>query len=197
MKSRSNALIAAALFLGAIPAVHAHPGLEPATGFAGGLAHPFSGWDHLLAMIAVGFWAAQLRAPRLLPAAFLAAMTLGALAGHWTGPVPGLEQGVAASVLVLGLLIARRVRVPAAAGAAWVGVFAIFHGAAHGAEMPATAGALAYGCGFVAATAILLAAGAAAGNLAELLPERASRTPGWVVAAAGLALLAMSAGIKP
>jgi urease accessory protein len=148
-------------------------------------------------MIAVGFWAAQLRAPRLLPAAFLTAMALGALAGHWAGPVPGLEQGVAASVLVLGLLIANQVRVPAAAGAAWVGAFAIFHGAAHGAEMPASAGALAYGCGFVAATAILLAAGVAAGNLCARLPARALRTPGWVVAAAGLALLAMSAGFKP
>src|ERR1017187_1907191 len=171
MKSRSNALLTAALFLGAVPAAHAHPGLEPATGFAAGVAHPFSGWDHLLAMIAVGFWAAQLRAPRLLPAAFLTAMALGALAGHWAGPVPGLEQGVAASVLVLGLLIANQVRGPAGARAAWGGAFAIFHGAAHGAEMPAAAGALAYGCGFVAATAILLAAGLAGGNLCARLED--------------------------
>jgi urease accessory protein len=197
MKPRSNALVAAALFLCAIPAAQAHPGLEPATGFAGGLVHPFSGLDHLLAMTAVGFWAAQLRAPRLLPAAFLVAMALGAAAGHWAGPVPGVEQAIAASVLVLGLLIARQVRVPAAAGAAWVGAFAIFHGAAHGAEMPASAGALAYGCGFVAATAILLAAGVAAGSLSSRLPARASRAPGWAVAAAGLALLAVSAGIRP
>jgi len=197
MKSKSNLLVAASLFLGAIPAASAHPGLEPATGLASGLAHPFSGWDHILAMVAVGFWAAQMRAPRLLPAAFLAAMALGALAGHWTGPVPGVEQAIAASVLVLGLMIARQARMPAAAGAACVGAFAILHGAAHGAEMPASAGAVAYGCGFVAATAVLLAAGVAAGRLAARMPAHASRVPGWVVAAAGLALLVMAAGIKP
>ena len=196
MKSKSYALLAAALFLGAIPAARAHPGLETAAGFAGGLAHPFTGWDHILAMVAVGFWAAQLRATRLLPAAFLAAMALGAVAGHWMGPVPGVEQAIAASVLVLGLLIARQVRVPRAAGAALVGAFAIFHGAAHGAEMHASAGSLAYGFGFVAATAILLAAGVAAGSLAARLPARASRAPGWAVAAAGLVLLVMAAGVR-
>lgn len=197
MKPKTSTLISAALFLAAIPAAQAHPGHDPAAGLAGGFAHPFSGWDHLLAMLAVGFWAAQQRAPRLLPAAFLAAMALGALAGGWIGPVPGLEQGIAASVLVAGLLIARRVRMPAAAGAAWVGAFALIHGAAHGAEMPASAGALPYGCGFIAATALLLTAGVAAGNLAERLPARASRAPGWLIAAAGLALLAASAGIRP
>jgi urease accessory protein len=197
MKPKSNILFAAALFLAAIPVAHAHPGMEPAAGFASGLAHPFSGWDHILAMFAVGFWAAQLRAPRLLPAAFLLAMALGALAGHWTGTVPGLEQAIAASVFVLGLLIARQVRVSAPVGAAWVGAFALLHGAAHGSEMPASAGALSYGCSFVGATAILLAAGVAAGILAARLPARASRVPGWLVAAAGLVLLAAAAGIKP
>ena len=197
MKPKTNALIAAALFLAAIPAALAHPGHGPATGFGGGLAHPFSGWDHLLAMIAVGYWAVQLRAPRLLPAAFLIAMAAGALAGNWIGPVAGMEQAIAASVLVLGLLIARQVRMPAAAGAAIVGAFAIFHGAAHAAEMPATAGALAYGCGFVAATALLLAAGVAAGSLAARLPARASRAPGWAVAAAGLILLAVAVAPAP
>jgi urease accessory protein len=193
MKPRTRALLAAALFLATLPAAHAHPGHDGPAGLASGFAHPFSGWDHLLAMLAVGFWAAQLRAPRLLPAAFLLAMALGALAGHWTGPVAGLEQGIAASVLVAGLLIARQVRVPLAAGAALAGAFAVLHGAAHGAEMPATAGALAYGCGFMAATAILLSAGVAAGTLARRLPARASRAPGWAFAAAGLTLLALSA----
>jgi urease accessory protein len=195
MKQKSYTLLATALFLGAIPAARAHPGLESAAGFAGGLAHPFTGWDHILAMIAVGFWAAQLRATRLLPAAFLAAMALGALAGRWIGPVPGVEKATAASVLVLGLLIALQVRVPRTAGAAWVGAFAMFHGAAHGAEAHASPGALLYGCGFLAATAVLLASGVAAGNLAARLPARASRAPGWVVAAAGLVLLVMAAGI--
>ncbi|HXQ80948.1 MAG TPA: HupE/UreJ family protein [Opitutaceae bacterium] len=197
MKPRFNGLVATALFLAAIPAAHAHPGLEPASGFTGGLAHPFSGWDHILAMLAVGFWAAQMRAPRLLPAAFLLAMALGAVAGHWTGPVPGVEQAIAASVLLLGLMIARRARMPAAAAAACVGAFAVLHGAAHGAEMPASAGAMAYGSGFVAATAILLAAGVASERLAARLPAPASRAPGWAFAAAGFVLLAMAAAIRP
>jgi urease accessory protein len=193
VKPRTRALLAAALFLAALPAAQAHPGHDEVMGLAGGFAHPFSGWDHLLAMLAVGYWAAQLRAPRLMSAAFLAAMALGALAGGWTGPIPGIEQAVAASVLVAGLLIARQVRMPAAAGAALAGVFALLHGAAHGAEMPATAGALAYGCGFIAATALLLSAGIAAGSLARRLPARASTAPGWLVAAAGIVLLAVSA----
>lgn len=197
MKSKSNSLIAAALFLAAIPAAYAHPGHGPATGFEGGLVHPLSGWDHVLAMVAVGLWAAQMRAPRLLPAAFLAAMALGAVAGLWIGPVAGMEQAIAASVLVSGLLVARQVKMPAAAGAALVGAFAIFHGAAHGAEMPATAGALSYGCGFLAATAVLLAAGVGAGSLAARLPGRTSRAPGWAVAAAGLVLLVASVAARP
>jgi urease accessory protein len=185
-------LVAAALFLGAIPAASAHPGHDGGTGLAAGFLHPLTGWDHLLAIVAVGLLAAQLRAPRLLPGVFLAAMGLGAAIGHWTGPVSGLEQGIAASVFVLGLLVALRARMPAAAGAAWVGAFALLHGAAHGAEMPASAGGLAYGCGFLAATALVLAAGVAAGNLSARLPARASRAPGWIVAAAGLALLALA-----
>jgi urease accessory protein len=197
VKPKPNTLLAAALFLAAIPVAHAHPGHDPATGLASGFAHPFSGWDHLLTMLAVGYWAAQLRAPRLLPAAFLLAMALGAVAGHWSGPVPGLEQGIAASVFLAGLLIACQARMSVKFAAVWAGAFAVLHGAAHGAEMPATAGALAYGCGFVAATALLLAAGVAAGSLSARLPARVSRAPGWAVAAAGLAMLALAAGIKP
>src|ERR1019366_320685 len=162
---RAGLLAAAALFIGAVPAASAHPGPEAATGFSSGLLHPFTGLDHMLAMIAVGLLAAQLRAPRLLPGAFLLAMGLGAAAGRWTGPLTGLEQGIAASVFVLGLLVALRARMPACAGAAWAGAFALLHGAAHGAEMPASAGALSYGLGFIAATSLLLAAGVAAGNL--------------------------------
>jgi urease accessory protein len=194
MKTKSNALLLTALVLAAVHSASAHPGLVPATGFASGLIHPFTGWDHLVAMVAVGFWAAQMRAPRLLPIAFLAAMTLGAVVGRWTGPIDGVQQGIAVSVLVVGLLIASGVRIQAAMGAVCVGVFAIFHGAAHGAEMPASVGALSYGLGFIVATALLLAAGVASGNLTAQLPARLSRAPGWVVVAAGLAL---SLGLKP
>lgn len=193
MKPKTRALLATVLFLAALPAAQAHPGHDGALGLAGGFAHPFSGWDHLLAMLAIGYWAAQLRAPRLMSAAFLGAMALGALAGGWTGPLPGVEQGAAASVLVAGLLIARQVRLPAYTGAALAGAFALLHGAAHGAHVPAAAGALAYGCGFIVATALLLSAGAAAGSLARRLPARASAAPGWLVAAAGIVLLAVAA----
>lgn len=196
MKSGSRLILATALLVAFVPAAGAHPGIGPDTGFGSGLAHPFSGWDHLLAMLAVGYWAAQMRARLLLPAAFVGAMMLGAVAGRWTGPVPGMEQAIAATVLALGLMIARRARVPAAAGAALVGAFAALHGAAHGAEMPATAGAAAYGCGFVLATALLLAAGVAAESLATRLRVRRSEAPGWAVAAAGLALLLMTSGVR-
>jgi urease accessory protein len=196
MKSTRNLTLAAAILLAAAPAAQAHPGLGPHTGFPEGLAHPFSGWDHLLAMLAAGYWAAQMRHRLALPAAFLGAMAVGACAGHWTGPVPGLDQAIAASVFALGLLIALRARVTLPAGAAWVGAFAFLHGAAHGAEMPATAGAMAYGCGFVLATALLLAAGVAAGSLASRLPREGRSAPGWAFAAAGLVLLLMASGFR-
>jgi urease accessory protein len=188
--------LAAGLLLAAIPSAQAHPGIGLATGFEGGLAHPFSGWDHLLAMIAVGYWAGQMRSRLVLASVFLLAMIGGAFAGHWIGPVPGLEQAIAASVLVLGLLIARKVQASVTAGAIWVGAFAVLHGAAHGAEMPATAGGIYYGLGFVLATAMLLVAGIAAEDLAELLPGRNKAAPGWAFAAAGLVLLLMTCGIR-
>jgi urease accessory protein len=192
MKTKLRHIIAAGFLLAAIPVTKAHPGIGPATGFDCGLAHPFGGWDHLLAMLAVGYWASQMRSRIALPAAFLLAMVAGVLAGHWAGPVPGLEQGIAASVLVLGLLIAVRVRAATAVGATLVGVFALLHGAAHGAEMPATAGAVAYGCGLVLATAVLLVAGIAAGELARRLPGRLQATPGWAIAVAGVVMLLVS-----
>jgi urease accessory protein len=169
----------------------AHPGHGPADGILPGFAHPFSGWDHALAMIAVGIWAAQLGAPRLVPAAFIGMMAVGGVLGHLTGSVPGLDQGIAASVLVLGLLIARTVRLPVALAASIVGLFAIFHGMAHGAEMPATAGGLAYGAGFIAATAILHAAGVGIGFLALRRSARLPQFAGWAIAAAGVALVAL------
>ena len=101
----------------------------------------------------------------------------------------GMEQAIAASVLVLGLLVARSVRLPVAAGMALVGVFALFHGLAHGAEMPATAGGLSYGAGFIAATAWLHLVGIGAGTLAARRSERIAEYAGWGIAAAGVLLL--------
>ena len=189
--------LAVAAILAIAPWASAHPGHEGDHGgvtwdFSGGFAHPLSGWDHLLAMIAVGLWAAQLggRARWLVPSAFVAAMAAGAALGRAGFHLPGSDQAIAASVLVLGLLLARAVRLPVTAGIALVGAFAIFHGWAHGAEMPATARGLGYGAGFVLATAGLHAVGVGLGSLAARRSEKVSRYAGWAVTAAGVALFA-------
>lgn len=187
-------LFRAAFVLVALPtAALAHPGHgggELTWDFSNGFAHPFSGWDHLLAMVAVGLWAAQLggRARWLVPAAFVSVMSLGALLGHGGFTMPGIEQGIAATVFVLGLLIAASVRLPVAAGMALVGLFALFHGLAHGAEMPVTTGGLAFGFGFVAATALLHLAGLGLGIVALRRSVRLARYTGWAIATAGIVL---------
>ena len=149
---------AALLLLSALPA-SAHSALGQSSGFLQGLSHPLTGADHLLAMVAVGIWAAWLgaRARWLVPASFVSVMAASAAIGGMS--VPFAENLIIVSVIGLGLFIAagRRVRLPAAA--ALVSLFAIAHGAAHGAEMPVDASGLAYGLGFVAATASLHAAG--------------------------------------
>jgi len=192
MKIHRSRLPLLLFFLTAVSTVSAHPGHPSASGIASGFFHPFSGWDHLLAMLAIGFWAAQLggRARWRVPAIFTGVMALGAVAGHWIGLVPGIDQGAAASVLVLGLLIATATRIPAGAGFALVSLFAIFHGFAHGAEMPATSGALGYGLGFMVASLLLNAAGSGLGFTAARFSTHASRWIGWGFAAAGLAALA-------
>ncbi len=142
----------------------AHVGVH-GVGLAAGMMHPFSGLDHLLAMIAVGAWAAQQggRARWAVPLAFVAMMVAGGAWGGLGNWLPGIESGIAASVLVLGLLIAFSARLPLAAGMALAGAFALFHGYAHGAEMPAIANAWLYALGFVLSTALLHAAGLGAG----------------------------------
>ena len=115
-------------------------------------------------------------------------MSLGALLGHGGFTMPGIEQGIAATVFVLGLLIAASVRLPVAAGMALVGLFALFHGLAHGAEMPVTTGGLAFGFGFVAATALLHLAGLGLGIVALRRSVRLARYTGWAIATAGMAV---------
>ena len=170
----------------------AHVGVHTGGGFAGGLAHPFLGLDHLLAMLAVGLWAAQQggRALWAVPAAFVAAMLAGgALA--WSGFAPSqdglvsIEGGIAASVLVLGLLIATRQRWSLAYGMALAAAFALFHGYAHGLEMPGAAAPALYAAGFALATATLHGVGMA-GLLAG---RRALQLAGVGIAAAGVALM--------
>jgi urease accessory protein len=163
-------------------------------GLAQGFAHPFGGLDHLLAMVAVGLWAAQLggRALWAVPAAFIAAMAAGGIAGALGAPLPHVELGIAGSLIVLGALVLTAARLPVALSAALVGLVALFHGHVHGAEMPEAASALAYGLGFVGATALLHAAGVGAGLLARSGAGAALvRLGGAGVAAAGLVLLAV------
>ncbi|MFZ4533038.1 MAG: HupE/UreJ family protein [Alsobacter sp.] len=190
MKSRLPVALAA-LFL-ATPA-WAHTGLEPHVhGFAAGFAHPLGGADHLLAMVAVGLWAGLVggRAAWAWPLAFVVMMTGAAAAGVAGVALPLTEIGIALSVVVLGAAIALGLRAPVGVGAALCAVFAVFHGHAHGAEMPADAAGLAYGAGFIVATTLLHAAGVAlAFGLARLAPRLAVRTAGAAVAAGGVALL--------
>lgn len=141
-----------------VPALaHAHTGAGPAHGFFHGVQHPVFGLDHLLAMIAVGLWAVQLggRAIWVVPASFVGVMLLGGLLGMAGFALPMVETGILVSVLLLGLLVAFAVRLPIWAGALLVGVFALFHGYAHGAEMPAEASGLSYALGFAVATTLL------------------------------------------
>lgn len=159
-----TALRLAAAFMLVPTVAFAHPGHD-APDLVHGFLHPLSGLDHILAMVAVGLFAVQLsgRALWLVPASFVAVMAAAGLAGMASIEIPGVEAGIALSVLVLGAVIALRIDMPLAAAMGLVGFFAIFHGHAHGAEMPESTSGLAYGMGFVAATAALHALGIAAG----------------------------------
>ena len=151
-----------ALFALCLPSLaHAHTGVGVASGWLHGLAHPFSGLDHLCAMLAVGLWAAQMggRAMWQVPLAFVSIMALGGLLGMAEIAVPFIETGIVLSLLVLGMLIAAAVHLPLLASIAIAAVFAVFHGYAHGAEMPQSASGLAYAAGFMLSTALLHASG--------------------------------------
>jgi len=195
MKRSSALFVLPVGFLATAPAAFAHPGHEGhdvTWDFSSGFSHPLFGADHLLAMLAVGLWAAQLggRARWLVPAAFVTVMALGAALARSGILIPGLEQTVAASVLGFGLLIASAARFPVAGSMALVGLFAAFHGFAHGVEMPATAGALTYGAGFVFATALIHAAGVGLGLLANRTAGNATKRAGWAIAACGVVMFA-------
>lgn len=183
---------AAALTLIAAPAF-AHTGIGAAGGFAAGFAHPLLGLDHLLAMVAVGAWAALLggRALWLVPAAFVAAM-LGGFALATNGlALPMVEAGIALSVIVLGVLVAANVRVLAGAGMAIAAAFAVLHGHAHGTELAGGLSAMDYAAGFTAATALLHGLGMAATvAVARLASTRLVRWAGFATAAAGAGIVA-------
>ncbi|MDF2995442.1 MAG: HupE/UreJ protein [Xanthobacteraceae bacterium] len=173
----------------------AHPGHGDTVGFVHGFMHPIGGLDHVLAMVAVGIFAANLggRALWAVPASFVALMAVGGALGMSGLNVPFAEIGIAASVIVLGGVVAlRSANWPLGAAMAMVGAFAIFHGFAHGAEMPADASGLDYAAGFLVATALLHAAGIgvglAIGRIGTNAP-RFSQALGAVVAVAGVGLL--------
>ena len=165
---------------------HAHPGHGAGTGGIGwGLAHPFTGLDHILAMIAVGLWAVQLgrRALWVLPLSFVSAMAAGAALGMGGVSLPFVEPAILASGIVLGALVAFATRLPLGASAALVAVAALFHGQSHGSEMPADASGFLSALGFVIATAMLHASGILAGLILRGIAQQ------HVIRAAGVAIL--------
>lgn len=173
----------------------AHSG-SSAGGFIGGFAHPLFGPDHVVAMVAVGLWGAFLGAPAiwLLPIVFPLVMAVGGAIGMLGIPLPAVETGIAASAVVLGMMVALAAKPPLWVAAVLVGMFAIFHGHAHGTELPAGADAVAYSAGFVIATGLLHLAGIAFGTLARWPAGRfAVRAAGGAIALAGLAFLSGTA----
>jgi urease accessory protein len=193
--NRTN-LSATALLLCLAPSVaFAHTGIGDASGLSHGLIHPVSGLDHVLAMVTVGLFAAHLggRALWLVPASFMAMMAVGGVLGFEGVGMPFVEVGIALSVIVLGATVALRWSPPLAGATGLVGLFALFHGHAHGAELPAGAAAADYAAGFLLATAGLHALGVAVGlglsRLAAAPLKRVSQVGGTGIALAGLALL--------
>lgn len=165
----SKKLSALSWLLTSTPAV-AHTGTGLAGGFASGFAHPLTGPDHLLAMVSVGLWGAFLGRPLIyaLPVIFPGVMVLGAALGMFAVPLPTVEIGVALSVLVLGVCIALSLRAPVWLACAIVAVFGIFHGYAHGRELPSAADPAGYSVGFVLATGMLHLAGIGIGLLNDI-----------------------------
>ena len=164
---QTGVLIAAAT-LAASPAL-AHSGTGLAGGFVSGFFHPLTGFDHLLAMVSVGLWGAFLGRPLIvvLPVLFPAVMAVGGVLGMASVPLPPVELGIALSVLVLGGMIAFSVKAPIWLASLLVAFFAIFHGYAHGAELPSAADPVGYSVGFVLSTGLLHLVGIAIGLLAD------------------------------
>lgn len=189
---RSSLKMGLAALVAAIPALaSAHPGHEHTTSFMTGFMHPMGGLDHLLAMLAIGLWAASLggRALWAVPAAFVGTMLVGgglAVAGV---QVPFIEQGIVLSVILMGALLVGAARFPVAVCAGTAGLFALFHGAAHGLEMPLDANGAEYALGFATATALLHVAGIGFGMaVARFQAPIVTRVTGSFIAIAGLFL---------
>jgi len=170
----------------------AHEGAGISGGFFSGFSHPILGWDHVIAMVAVGLWGAFLGNPAIwvLPVVFPLVMTVGGVLGIVGVPLPAVETGIALSAIVLGLMVAAAARPPLWLAAVIVGLFAIFHGHAHGTELPGAASPVAYSLGFVIATGLLHLTGIAFGLLVRWPAGRiAVQAGGGIIALAGVAFL--------
>jgi len=185
-------ILKALVLLLIIPSVAmAHTGVGDASGFMHGFSHPIYGVDHLLAMVAVGLWAVQIggRATWIVPSAFVAVMIVGGVFGFSDVTIPFIESGILASILIMGILIAGAFRLPMLISVFIVGFFAMFHGYAHGAEMPVSIGAVSYSLGFALSTAIIHSVGIASGlGLRQLNFEKVARYAGGAIMLSGLYL---------
>lgn len=194
-KHRSLRLSLAALAALSPTLAFAHIGVGSTHGFVHGFSHPIGGIDHILAMVAVGIFAANLggRALWAVPLTFMGFMLAGGALGMFGVSLPFVEVGIALSIVVLGIAVAVKWDWPVTAAMAMVGLFAVFHGHAHGTEMPMDASGAAYAAGFVAATGLLhlvgIGLGLAVGKTSQLTSERLVQAGGVAVAIAGVGVL--------
>lgn len=199
IRTQARLLTAAAMILctGMAWAHGDHGDAAPLGGsFMTGFLHPFTGWDHVAAMVAVGLWGAFLGRPAIwvLPIVFPLVMAFGGFLGRTGVPLPGIEIGIALSAVVLGVMVAAAARPPLWVAAVLVGGFAIFHGHAHGTELPGAADPLAYSLGFVLATGLMHVGGIAFGLLSRWPAGRwAVRAGGGLIGLAGLSFLLAAA----
>jgi urease accessory protein len=193
MKSFDCLFAAGVMFVAVVASpAFAHTGGAAGGGFVTGFLHPILGWDHVAAVVAVGLWGAFLGKPAiwLLPVTFPLVMALGGAAGAAGVPLPGIETGIAASALIIGLAVLFAARPPLTVAAIVVAFFAIFHGHAHGTEMPEAISPLAYAAGFVIGTGLLHLFGIAFGLLTRSKNGTiAVRAAGGLIAAAGVGFL--------
>ena len=181
--SKKSALAITLALASTAAVAHPQAGGAHAHDFLSGFAHPFTGVDHLLAMLAVGIWSVRQSSARWLPATFIGMVLIGVLTGVAGLTIPGLETGIALTVATMGVLIAVAARLPATAGVTVVGVFAVLHGNAHGHELPAAASAL----GMLLATTVLVYSGRTLGRIS---PALAVKVCGAAIAATGVMLAA-------
>lgn len=188
----SRGIPVALLFLILCPLANAHPQQGAIGGFDSGFLHPLTGLDHISAMVAVGLWGAYLGAPAMwmLPVIFPMVMAFGGALGVLGVPLPGTEFGIAFSAILLGAMVLFAARPPLWIAGTIVGIFAIFHGHAHGTELPHAANAITYAVGFVIATGLLHLCGIAIGLLVRWPWGQALvRTGGGAIAMVGFGFL--------